>query len=196
MMSAPIKINENISISKEQIQTNYQQMDIFFKNGISALYGDNVEENFEVNCFLPCNIIKESGKNSYKCFNTLKNKSGVYLFLNNNTEPVYIGIGGEKLNGQDLERRLIQEVNVYVKKDSNFKTKYAKNSGATLSKNIQDIDSILENNEVTPDNSIERIKLFSILTLSVGKINDKNSVLKSRSFETILIALFKPKYNK
>jgi len=193
-MSTPIKMNNNYSISKESILSKYKKMDKFLKDSIHALYGEDNE--IKINCFLPCNIIGRSGSNSYSCFISLKKKTGIYLFLNNDDAPVYIGIGGEKVNGQDLKTRLQQEINVYVQKNSSLSTIYAKNTGATLSKNIQEIDTVLENKKVLPDNSIEKIKTFSILTVIAGDINNKEDVIRARALEMVLIALFHPKYNK
>lgn len=194
-MSNPIKIKETISISKNEILAKHSQMNQYFMDCIKALYGECVQ-GVDIKCFLPCNIIKASKQNNYSVLEDLKKKSGCYIFLNKEQIPVYIGIGGKVLNKQDLYKRITQELSSYVKKGSNQKTEYAKNSGATLSKNIQEIDALLTNNQVSPDDSVETIKTFGLITINVGSITVKNSVNNSQALESILIALFHPKYNK
>jgi hypothetical protein len=186
------EINENYPVVKEDILGKYQNMDLFFQECIEALYGKENEIN--INCFLPRNIIKNKGNNDLSSLGSLEGKTGIYIFLDSESIPVYIGIGGQKVNGQDLKIRLAQELRAYVTK--NEKTKYARDTGATLSKNIQVIDKLLMGNNILPDNSIETIKKFNIIALIVGEINEEENVLKARALETVLISLYGPKYNK
>jgi hypothetical protein len=181
-----------IKISKDNILKKYFQMDDFFKSCINALYGDS--EKPEIKRYLPKNIINDVGKdNDLSCLNELSTKTGVYLFLEDQI-PVYIGIGGEKAEGQDLKTRINQELRAYAKKG--VKTKYSKDSGATLSKKIQKIDLLLLNKKISPDVSVEKIKTFKLLVICCGDVSKEKDVLKSRDLETVLIALFHPKYNK
>lgn len=177
-------------ISKDTVLNDYQNMEIFFKAKIEELYNKN-----NSCCYLyPSKIINQ---NKYKLSSlaNLKNKTGVYIFLNQNSIPVYIGIGGQKIGGgQDLKARISQELRAYVTNKQT--THYSKDSGATLSKNIQEIDSLLNNSIVTPDNSIEKMKVFTVIVIIVGDLNNKYDVLRSRALETICIALFHPQYNK
>lgn len=180
------KITDRI-IPKKSILDKYSKMDAFYKSCIDDLYGNSKE--LEIKCYLPKNIINDAGKNNnLSCFNELETKTGVYLFLENQT-PVYIGIGGEKVAGQDLKTRIGQELRAYAKKE--VETKYSKDSGATLSKNIQEIDL-----NISPDDSVEKIKTFKLLAICCGNVSEKEDVLKARALETVLIALFRPKYNK
>ncbi len=190
-MCNPIKINENINISKNDILNKYKKFDKYFRDCLDALYGE--KNNITINCYLPCNIINKQ-KYKLEILKLLEDKTGVYIFIDNENIPVYIGIGGQKQNKQDLKTRVSQELRAYVTKGKT--TSYSKDTGATLSKNIQEIESILQNQKITPDNSIELIKSFSLLTITVGEVTIKSDVLKSRALETILIALFHPKYNK
>jgi hypothetical protein len=193
-MSIPIKINDNYSIAKDSILAKYKNIDVFFRDCINALYGEG-NTNIEVNCFLSSNIVVKNSKYKLSILNSLKTKTGVYIFLDNESIPVYIGIGGQKVNAkQDLKVRISQELRAYCQ--NNVTTNYSKDSGATLSKNIQNIDTLLTNNQVSPDDSVETIKSFSLITIAVGAITDENSVNNSQALETILIALFHPKYNK
>jgi len=180
-----------ISITKDKIIGEYKNMDSFYINCIEGLYG---KYNKNINFYNLSKIIKQNADNDLTDLKKLNSKTGVYLFVNKTNEPVYIGIGGEKVNSQDLKTRIGQEFRAYTKKGE--VSKYSKDSGATLSKNIREIDNLLENKKNSPDNSIEKIKSFSLITITVGEVKTKKDVLKSRALETILIALFHPKYNK
>ena len=185
-MTIPIRINDDISISKESILSKYKSINSFFKKCLEALYGKN--NSISINCFLPCNMIKEGTNNDLKVLMPLKDRTGIYIFLDSNSIPVYIGIGGQKINAnQGLKARIGQELRAF---------KNEGDTGTTLSKNIQEIDSLLENKKITADESILRIKSFSLLSIDVGDIAIEVDVFKSKSLETILIALYHPKYNK
>lgn len=191
-MSNSLKITETISISKDEILIKYSQMNQYFMDCIKVLYGKCVQ-GVDIKYFLPCNIINK--RNCLSILDCLKGKTGVYIFIDNDSVPVYIGIGGQKVKAtQNLKVRLSQELRSYCKE--NAATSYSKDSGATLSKNIQEIDALLTNKQVSPDDSVETIKSFGLITITVGSITDKNSVNNSQALESILIALFHPKYNK
>ena len=189
-MSTPIKMNNNYSISKESILAKYTNINSFFKSCINAFYGD-YNTGIEVNCFLPCNIIVNGANNKLSILNILKGKSGVYIFLDSDRIPVYIGKGGtsKKLTGTDLKSRVGQELR-------------AGSIGNTLSKNIIDIESELQNKNISKEFSIDNlIKNFSLLTITVcdrvanNEIDEVN-ILKAEALEMVFIALFHPKYNK
>jgi len=157
------------------------------------LYGIKNENENKINCFSPSALINRS-RYKLAILNPLKDKTGIYIFLDSEFVPVYIGIGGQKTNGQNLKIRLGQELRAHVKKGQS--TEYSKDSGATLSKNIQEIDKLLTQEDISADTSIETIKGFKIITLAVGDIDCEKDVLNARALETVLISLFHPKYNK
>jgi hypothetical protein len=192
----PVKLTETFSISKKALLEKYNLINRYFLDCIMALYGENIQ-SVDLKCFLPCTIIKSAGQNKYSILGEAKKKTGCYIFLNQEQIPVYIGIGGKVANSkQSLYDRIIQELSVYVEKGSNQSTMFTKDSGATLSKNIQEIDSLLTNTQITPDNSVETIKSFSLITIIIGEITCNEAVEKAQALEIILIALFHPKYNK
>ena len=174
-----VKIKEIISISKEEILEKY--MDDYYKNIIKALYGEKLDIydlDFTINEYKAGFTIDD--------LNNEKGKVGCYIFIEKEV-PVYIGVGGIGTK-KDLRNRVRQEL-----KSSD------KDTGATLSRNIQKIDALLEHKkkeEVTPENSVNKINTFDLVTITVGKLNDSYSVEKAKALETILIALFHPKYNK
>ena len=175
-----VKIKEVISISKKEILEKYE-MDDYYKNIIKVLYGEKIK-----------NKIDKYGRkftiDEYKSgftiddLNNEKGKVGCYIFVEEDV-PVYIGVGGIGTK-KDLRNRLRQEL-----KSSE------KDTGATLSRNIQKIDALLEDKEVTPENSVDKINTFDLVTITVGELNS-NFVENAKKLETILIALFHPKYNK
>ncbi len=190
-MSIPIKMNDNYSISKDSILTKYSNIDDYFKNCINALCGEK-NTGIKINYFLPCNIILNGGSNNLSALDALKDKAGVYIFLDSDKIPVYIGKGGtsNELTGKDLKFRVGQELG-------------KGNPHNTISNNIIDIESKLQNKKITSRVSIDKfIKNFSILTITVCDrvINnneiDKVNILNTEALEIVLIALFHPKYNK
>ncbi len=188
-------INDKYFIKKDDILKKYNSINNFYMDCLLTLYGEP-KKNITLYPYSPFNIIKPKGDNNYSCLDALEGKTGVYIFIDNKRFPVYIGIGGKKLDGQNLKTRVSQELNVYVEKGSTQTTIYAKNSGATLSKNIQEIDSLLLNTSILPDNSMKTIKSLYLLVIPVGSISNQTDVTTSKCLETILIALFHPKYNK
>jgi len=190
-MSNSLKIIETISISKDEILEKYSQMNQYFIDCIRALYGECVQ-GVDIKCFLPCNIINKNGENFLSILDCLKGKAGVYIFMNNDSVPVYIGKGGTSSSinkkAKDLKFRIGQELG-------------SGNKHNTLSNNIITIDSMLSNNTITESESIEHIKCFSLIVISSGdRINDgslvQDSIDRANNLETILISLFHPKYNK
>lgn len=172
-----VKIKEIISISKEEILEKYCEMDDYYKNIIKALYGEKLDRydlDFTINEYKAGFTIDD--------LNNEKGKVGCYIFIEDMV-PVYIGVGGIGTK-KDLKNRVRQEL-----KSSE------KDTGATLSRNIQKIDALLEDEEVTPENSVDKINTFDLVTITVGELNS-NFVENAKKLEAILIALFHPKYNK
>ncbi|MBO4700036.1 hypothetical protein J5690_10620 [bacterium] len=176
-----VKIKEIISISKEEILEKYQDMDKDFSNIIEKLYAGDYA-SFEMN-----NIIKEH-KNDYSKLKYLKGKTGCYMFLCDDGIPIYIGIGGKEVGGCDLYERITQQCGG------------VSDTGANLSKNIQDIDRLFvkkeKKKEITPEYSTNKKKTFYLIPIVVGDVTEEEDVEKAKALETILIALFHPKYNK
>ena len=175
----------NQVISKENILAQYTSLDLLYIDAINIIYGDKGTiisslkfsdiKNEIIN-------IKCSSKNIdlQKC--SLKEKTGVYIFILNK-KPIYIGVGGTG-NKDDLKTRINAEVRTFPT-----------NNNATLSKNIQDINKLLLQKETTEQDSLTTIENSTLLVLNIGNMTVENKV-KSKSLETVLIALFKPIYNK
>ena len=175
-------------LSKDDILTKYENLDVLFKEAIEIVYGkeqsklitiykmDNIEEDI---------IKSHCGKkeDKYKAICKLKDRTGVYVFRKDN-EIMYIGVGGT-----GKEWGLIGRIKAEVREYSN------KNSNATLSKNIQDIDCLLENIKISSNDSKEKIKTFSLLVLDLGDITEDNQN-NSKALEMVLISLLRPKYNR
>ncbi len=189
-MKKPIRISDNIILSKDSILNRYQNLDVYFRDCLEALYGK--DNGVDIKCFLPCNIINNTGKNSALALNSLIGKAGIYIFLDQDLVPVYIGKGGTSSStaddAKDLKFRINQQLG-------------GGNRHNTLSNNIIEIESLLSNNTITEDESIEYIKSFSLLVISSGDRRKNGSLFQdsidnANTLETILIALFHPKYNK
>lgn len=146
-------------------------------NSIECIIFDDIEkEIIEIDCRK-----KELGEEN--CCR-LKNKTGVYIFVEN-TIPIYIGVGGTGKK-DDLRTRIKAETRSYS----------TSNNNATLSKNIQEIDSLLMNTKVTEVDSMNKIKGCKVMVLVVGDMSDDSNKDKSIALESVLIALFNTKYNK
>lgn len=181
------KIKEVITETLEK----YQNMDRYFRDVIAALCESNDSNNskFLIKRYDSCHGIESSEDEV--------GKTGCYIFLCDGI-PVYIGVGGHKIykkkkkkqnqnckkKNWDLQCRVKQELQKCT------------NTGATLSKNIKYIDALLENKEISVDASAEKIKKFQLITIIVGERNNENARENAKKLETILIALFHPKYNK
>lgn len=183
-----VKIKEVI----KEILEKYQDMNKYFRDIIEAIWGDYDSNNSKL-------IIKRyDSSHGIDISEDEVGKTGCYIFLCDGI-PVYIGVGGHKIykkkkkkqnqnckkKNWDLQCRVKQELK-----------KYTNNTGATLSKNIKEIDTLLEGKEISADDSVEKIKKFQLITIVVGKRNKKEARENAKKLETILIALFHPKYNK
>lgn len=186
-----VKIKEVISISKKEILEKYQDMDKYFRDILEALWESNDSNNGK---FL---IKRYDSSHGIDSSEDEVGKTGCYMFLCEGV-PVYIGVGGHKIykkkkkkqnqnckkKNWDLQCRVKQELEKCT------------NTGATLSKNIKEVDALLEGKEMSADDSVEKIKKFQLITIIVGERNNEDDRYKAKVLETILIALFHPKYNK
>lgn len=175
-------------ILEKDILLKYKNMDIFFLNCIKSLSGaKNID--IQQDYFFSKDMLKQ-GRNDLSSLKKLINKTGVYIFLDSNNIPVYIGKGGtsKEIGGRDLKYRIGQELG-------------AGNQHNTLSNKIIKIEGFLQNKKISKEDSINIfIKKFSITTITVDErmINEKinlESIDKVEALETILIALLSPKYN-
>ena len=187
-----IMIKNNIDISYEYIKKNYNFKSIFIKETISILFEKQKLSNNEyVKQYRTADIIIEPNDKELKPYNNLKpldaykEKTGVYIFLDINNIPVYIGVAGEKNSKQHLRKRLEQHFNC--------------NSG--LTKTIIEIENLLKNKKFkkTEDRKILKKKLLEycpkFLVIDCGNLNNDN-VQESLDLEKCLIAIFNSKYNK
>lgn len=181
---------EQITIPKKHILNKYKNLDEKVKNIIQQLYTiDKYDEEYQVRNFDMKtkkvkieNIINENGQNSYKKYlNFIKEKTGVYIFLDKNNKPVYIGFGGQVDKEQSLYERIRSK---------------QLSSNDTLIKNINEKESC----DLDTSKSWERKKFLlknisSLIIIDCGTQIEEN-VRFAQSLEIILIALFNPKYNK
>lgn len=181
---------DQIIISKDEILTKYRNLDKKVKNIIQKLYTiDKYDKEYQVENFDMRikkvkieNIINENGKNSYKKYlDFIKEKTGVYVFLDKNNKPLYIGFGGQIDKEQSLYERISSK---------------QLSSNDTLIKNINE----KENCGSDTSKSCERKKLLlkytsSLIIIDCG-IQIEENVRFAQSLEVILIALFNSKYNK
>lgn len=123
---------------------------------------------------------KLTGKS--KCLDEINGKIGIYIFMDNERNFVYIGVGG--LGKKDsLKTRVNKEHKVYGEN---------RDKSGTLSRNIQTVLGI------KPHESMEVIKTLSVLTITLGKISDEdNWKIKNlvQLLERFLIYYYKPKFN-
>ncbi len=194
------KIANPITISKKDISDKYDKMNIFFKKCIQCLYGeendkqewtDIKEKIIELNCSEILQNTKEDLQN------TLRNKTGVYIFLeiteNGDGIPVYIGVGGgkekhgkkkdkgESNHHQDLYKRLIEQ--------------QIKTRTQTLSKNIRNKYELFFSEQITDEEITNLIKRFKVLVILCGELKNNIDMGLSECLEKILISIFQPLYN-
>ena len=163
----------------------YNNLDNLFKNVIKTLYGQ--ESPMEFKKVLSTNIININGENNLKSLNEFDGSTGVYIFLNKNHIPVYIGVAGKQGSTHSLKDRLQKQFNCHE-------------SNATLAKNIVDIESLLQNKSIPNSSVKDRKKLISeyaptLIIIDMGTLNNSN-VKNSLALEQILISIFNSKYNK
>lgn len=130
--------------------------------------------------------------NQFKFFCSVKNysqvkknlykKTGVYLFIDKDGNPVYIGVGGKS-----TERGLVSRITQELKKHGTGGQGY--DTGATLSKNIKEIEQIDENE------AEKIIKNLNLTILIVGSNSNLRNRRIAQVIERMLIAACNPKYN-
>jgi hypothetical protein len=182
-------IKQNINISYDTIIDNYNKLNCLFLNVIKALYRKAYDESlFCVQSFESKNIINIDAYNTLRELDLYKNKTGIYIFLDENIVPVYIGEAGKQGGKHSLKDRL----GVQFKCDP---------SNATLAKNISTIETLLQNTKVAKNDLQKEMKQLilkyapTFIVISLGDITEDN-VKNARAIEQVLIALFNSKYNK
>ncbi|MCK5538961.1 MAG: hypothetical protein KAI79_19210 [Bacteroidales bacterium] len=180
-----MSINQKITISKDEILKKYDNLDTYFRNVIKALYGES--NNVNIQCFNSKDIINLNKKNTIKMLSPYKNKTGVYIFLDDNDIPVYIGVAGKVGGCHSIKNRLQKQFNC----DS---------TNGTLSKNIYDIETLIGNILIN-SNQIDKKKLIlkyapKLLVIEVGDLINPDDINISLALEQVLISLFNSKYNK
>ncbi|MDD5053507.1 MAG: hypothetical protein PHO27_12300 [Sulfuricurvum sp.] len=163
-----------LKIEYPEIIYDYQNIDNFLKDTVPRLLDQKSPNSFKV--FDLNSTININGSNKLKPLHEFKNCCGVYMFLSEDNEPVYVGFGGER--NQDLFERIA----------------YKQFRGDTLVKNIKEIET-----SFNKDMSVKQILITytpKLLVIPVGKLNEKLSIKKAKILETVLIALLNCKYNK
>ena len=123
-------------------------------------------------------------RNRFPMLSDATNKTGVYLFINSEYVPVYIGVGGVG-KSDDLADRVRNECKLYPSEDT----------GATLSKKIKENSSLLCN-KLSDDQIISMICSFEVIVIDLGKMDNPDNQKFASYLESLLILLFKPLYNK
>ena len=129
------------------------------------------------------------GNNNLRKLDSYSDKSGVYIFLDEDNIPVYIGVAGKIGGMHSIKDRL----GVQLKCDL---------SNATLIKNILSVNVLLQDTkhqENTTNNEFKKLILeFSprFIVISLGNVTHDSSVKNANVIEQSLIAIFNSKYNK
>jgi len=187
-------LKNDINISYEVIMETYNFSHPYIEETISLLFSKQKKpsQNISIKSFKTQDIIsiptEENQKpdNNLKPLDEFKDKTGVYIFLDKDKNPSYIGVAGEKNAKQHLRKRLEQHFNC--------------NSG--LSKNIIEIENLLNNIKIKPTNNRRILKdlileyVPNFLVIEVGTLEDETAVKRSLNLEKCLIAIFNSKYNK
>jgi len=184
-MNNKYQISENLCINKYLIIKHVENAVNIVKKIILDLYESNPKNKF-IHYFDAKKIMENlrSDSKDYTFLDKLKHKTGAYIFLYEN-KPLYIGVGGIK-NKDDLKTRVKNECKIYGE---------TKEKSATLSKNIQDIETALGNTDKVKHHE-KLMKKFQIVAIALGDMSIKNNQQLAIILETILISLFHPKYNK
>lgn len=163
-----------------------EDIDEFCKKIIDEFYLDKSKIRYEFQCEQIIKAIKTNegkrGQNKvYKFLDKIKDKKGIYCFVDSEGNPVYIGQGGSKKD--DIKRRVIVEHKIYPE-----------DTGATLTENIRKIEKLFGKNMNYED---ARRLLFDYKVIVIAKNkNDSELTIESLNrIEQILIHLFRPNYN-
>lgn len=191
-------IKKQILISKDEILKKYNYFDLRVKDIIEKLYDDSIDEhelklfNITIKKIRLSDMIKLNIQNSYKNLEFVKKKTGVYLFLDKDENPVYIGFSGRG-EKQDLKERIIKH--------------FSKNKSVSkLITNIKEIENYLNNINLENTEFKEILLNYTsfLIVIDCGnmyknetfKEKNEDNVKFAQALEVILIALFNSKYNK
>lgn len=191
-------IKKQIVISKDEILNKHKYFDLRVKNIIEKLYDDSIDEhelkffNIRIKKIELSDMIKLSIQNSYKSLEFLKKKTGVYLFLDKDENPVYVGFSGRG-EKQDLKEKIIKH--------------FSKNKSVSkLISNIKEIENYLNNINLGDTEFKEILLNYTpfLIVIDCGNMyknetsmeKNENNVKFARALEVILISLFNSKYNK
>ncbi len=181
-----MSIQEEIIISKDEILSKYQNLSTYVKNVINAIYGEDIS-GIDLKCFYSSTIINTDGKNNMGVLTSYKKKTGVYIFLDNNSMPVYIGVAGKIGGEHSIQKRLQKQFNCHK-------------TNGTLALNIAEIEEAYGTN-IGNTSKKDRKNLIlnyapNLLVICVGELENDDDIRTSLSLEKILISLFNSKYNK
>lgn len=164
-------IAKQIVISEIEILNKYSNLNEKVKFIIEKLYEiDKYQEEYKVTNEIKIKTIlvdKELLEKSKSFSKDYRDKTGVYIFLNNNNIPVYIGFSG-KGKKQDLKKRIENQLSA---KDNNC---------SNLVYNIIKIEEKLDNEGLK--NNIPEIESISI-TLQLKKEHKKKSKNEKSSYK-------------
>ena len=190
-----MKLKE-IIISKENIFKQNPKLPQRYREIIDILYHDftiqnqNQSDVVKIKFFSLDRIVKVESKNIISELNELKKKVGVYIFINEECEPVYIGLAGKKNGDHSLKDRLQKQLNANL-------------TNSTLAKNIRDMEGLLQNdpkilNTQKKSDLKKLILIYStyIIVIITGLLNEDSAIKEAEDLEKILIAILRPKYNK
>ena len=95
-------MRNEIKISQLDIDNKYNNIDSFFRSWIDALYSNSLNDKEIIE--LEVSEVMLNSKNDYTSIKKSKNKTGIYIFLDQDGYPKYIGKGGtsRKKEGKDL----------------------------------------------------------------------------------------------
>lgn len=191
-------LKNRILISKDEILTKYINLNEKVKFIIEKLYDDSIDEhelklfNITIKKIRLSDMIKLNIQNSYKNLEFVKKKTGVYLFLDKDENPVYIGFGGRGKK-EDLKERIKKHFS-------------GNESVSKLITNIKEIENYLNNTNLE-DTEFKNILLDYtpfLIVIDCGDMyknkismeKNEDNVKFAQALEVILIALFNSKYNK
>ena len=191
-------IAKQIVISESEILNKYSNLNEKVKFIIEKLYDDSIDEhelklfNITIKKIRLSDMIKLNIQNSYKNLEFVQKKTGVYLFLDKDENPVYIGFGGRGKK-QDLKERIKKHFS-------------GNESVSKLITNIKEIENYLNNTNLE-DTEFKNILLDYtpfLIVIDCGDMyknkismeKNEDNVKFAQALEVILIALFNSKYNK
>ena len=191
-------IAKQIVISESEILNKYSNLNEKVKFIIEKLYDDSIDEhelklfNITIKKIRLSDMIKLNIQNSYKNLEFVQKKTGVYLFLDKDENPVYIGFGGRG-EKQDLKERIKKHFS-------------GNESVSKLIRNIKEIENYLNNTNLE-DTEFKNILLDYtpfLIVIDCGDMyknkismeKNEDNVKFAQALEVILIALFNSKYNK